>query len=264
MITLQELISRGRFIFQGASKRLEVFKLIDGKLSTKEIAIKVGRSHSSVLNDIKKLKDMELIREKTVNGQILKKDRSTVFEKNPMVRHVPYTYFSNVTNTAVFLKEKKKRKEKLPKPRKLHIPNENEILDICKHGEDQLYEFKSPGVDTQKITKEIAAFLHTKDGGIIFYGIDNDGSIIGSDIKRQDFDQKIQNSIRNSISPSPTIEIKEKKVIGYPIILIVIPPWDRKTLYQYKDGRYYIRKGTNVFALKPNEIKKLARGEYII
>ncbi|RLI19176.1 hypothetical protein DRO49_01025 [Candidatus Bathyarchaeota archaeon] len=264
MITLQELISRGRFIFQGAPKRLEIFKLIDGKRSAKEIAIKVGRSHSSVLNDIKKLKDMELIKEKIVNGKILKKDGSTVFEKNPIIRHVPYTYFSDVANTTIFLKEEKRKKEKPPKYRRLHIPNEKMILDICKHGEDQLYEFKSPGIDTQKITKEIAAFLHTRNGGIIFYGIDDDGSIIGSDIRRQDFDQKIQNSIRNSISPSPTIEIKEKKVIDHSIILIVIPPWDRKTLYQYNDRRYYIRKGTNVFALKPDEIKKLARGEYII
>jgi len=110
MITLQELISRGRFIFQGAPKRLEIFKLIDGKRSAKEIAIKVGRSHSSVLNDIKKLKDMELIKEKIVNGKILKKDGSTVFEKNPIIRHVPYTYFSDVANTTIFLKEEKRKK----------------------------------------------------------------------------------------------------------------------------------------------------------
>jgi len=264
MITLQELISRGRFIFQGAPKRLEVFKLIDGKRSSKEIAIKVGRSHSSVLNDIKKIKDLELIREKIINGQTLKKNGSTVFGKNPIIRHVPYTYFSDVVNTNILLKKEEKKREKMSRQRKVHIPNENEILDICKHGEDQLYEFKSPGTNVEKITKEIAAFLHTKDGGIIFYGVDNDGSIIGSDIRRQDFDQRIQNSIRNTISPSPSVEIKEKKVMGHSILLIVIPPWDRKTLHQYKDRRFYIREGTNVFALKSDEIKKLTKGKYII
>ena len=39
---LQELISRGRFVFSGAPKRLEVFRLINGKRNTKEIAIKIG------------------------------------------------------------------------------------------------------------------------------------------------------------------------------------------------------------------------------
>ncbi len=51
---LQELISRGRFIFSGAPKRLEVFKLINGKRSTKDLARETGRSHNSILNDIKK------------------------------------------------------------------------------------------------------------------------------------------------------------------------------------------------------------------
>ena len=52
---LQELISRGRFLFSGAIKRFEIFKLINGKKSAKEIAIKVDRSFSSVLQDIEKM-----------------------------------------------------------------------------------------------------------------------------------------------------------------------------------------------------------------
>jgi predicted HTH transcriptional regulator len=106
--------------------------------------------------------------------------------------------------------------------------------------------------------------LHTKKGGIIFYGIDDDGVIIGSDVSRQIFDQKLQNSVRNTISPQPNIEIKDKNVLGSKIIMVVIPPWDKVNLYQYtKTEKFYIRKGTNVFALKPEEIKKLSVGEYV-
>ena len=82
-----------------------------------------------------------------------------------------------------------------------------------------------------------------------------------------EFDQRIQNSIRNTITPPPNIEVKDRNVMGSKIILIIIPPWDRKTIYQYTlDNRYYIniRKGTNVFALKPEEIKKLSKGEAIV
>lgn len=158
-----------------------------------------------------------------------------------------------------------KGQAKISRPAIIHVPSENEILDICKQGEDQLHEFKAPGVGADKITKEIAGFLHTKGGGIILYGVEDDGSIIGTDMRRQDLDQKIQNSVRNTISPPPSIEIKEQKVISSVVLMIVVPTWDRKTIYQNTmDGRYYIRRGTNIFALKPDEIKKLSQGVFVV
>ena len=149
--------------------------------------------------------------------------------------------------------------------RATHIPNENEILDICKNHEDQLYEFKAPGVTVDKITREIAGFLHTKGGGVVFYGVDDSGTIIGSDLRRHDLDQRVQNSVRNTLSPQPNVQVVERSVLGSTIVLIVVPSWDRKTIYQYtKDGNYYIRKGTNIFALRPEELSKLHKGEYVV
>jgi len=264
---LQELISRARLIFSNAHKRLEVFKLVNGKKSTKDIARKTGRSLSSMLHDIEKLEDMELIEErKDKEGNVIKKEEAAVYQKVPLIRHIPLSYFQDVAETNKLVRRMSSTtKVKKYRPATIHTPSENEILDICKHGEDQLYEFKASGADTSKITKEIAAFLHTKNGGIIFYGIDDDGTIIGSDMKRQDFDQKIQNSIRNTISPSPNIEIKDRNVMGSKILIVIISAWDRKTIYQYTvDNRYYIRKGTNVFALQPDEIKRLSKGEPIV
>lgn len=266
MADLQELISRGRFIFSGAAKRFEVFKLINGKESTKEISRKTNRSLSAVLHDIKKLKDMELVKEKEdKNRKVIKREEAAVYEKTALIRHVSLSYFEDIAETSRLMNRDPIKKSKSPKQTSIHLPSEKEIFDICKHGEDQLYEFKAPGTEPSKITREIAAFLHTKSGGIIFYGIDDDGTIIGSDLTRQDFDQRIQNSTRNTISPQMNIDIKERNIMGAKVIVIAIPPWDRKTIYQYtKDQRYYIRRGTNVFALQPEEIRKLSRGEYII
>jgi predicted HTH transcriptional regulator len=265
MVDLQELIVRGRMIFDGASRRLEVFELVESK-TAKEISKKTGRSLSAVDQDIEKLKDVELIVEKKDNkGNIIRKNGSTVYEKHPVIRHVPISYFADVADTTKLVKKPTKGQGKTPKPAIIHIPSENEILDICKQGEDQLYEFKAPGVSTDKLTKEIAGFLHAKGGGVIFYGVEDDGSIIGADIRRQDLDQKIQNSVRNTIAPPPSIQVVERKVVGPVVLLIVIPPWDRKAIYQNTmDGRYYIRRGTNIFALKPDEIKKLTKGEYVV
>jgi len=264
---LQELITRGRFIFSGAPKRLEVFQLIDGKRNAKDIAIRTGRKLNAVLNDIKKLKDLELIQPRRDDqGNIVKKDGSTVYEKVPLLKHIPLSYFRDVTKRSYILAQRRiQKRTSVKKITPIRVPSAEEILDICKSGESQIYEFKSPGVDVAKITKEIAAFLNTKNGGLIFYGIDDDGVIIGSDKRRQDFDQMVQNSVRNTISPSPNIEIKERDVLGHKILIIVVPPWDRKNIYMYrKDGRVYIRKGTNVFVATPEELRKLGRAEYVV
>lgn len=266
MVDLQELISRARFIFQNAPRRLQVFKLTNGKRSTKDVARKTGRSMSSVLQDIEKLRDMELIEEKKdKRGNAIKKDRAAVYQKTALIKHVALGYFRDVSQTGRTVTRVSPKRIIGRKLTTIHVPSENEILDICKYGEDQLREFKAPGTATSKITKEIAAFLHTRNGGVILYGIDDDGAVIGSDLRRQRFDQKIQNSIRNTISPQPTIEIKERNVMGSKVIIIVVPPWDRKTIYQYTmDKRYYIRRGTNVFALQPDEIVKLSRRQYVV
>ncbi len=265
MVDLQELITRGRMIFDGASKRLEIFELVNGR-STKEIARKSGRSLSAVDQDIEKLRDMELIQEKKDSeGNVLKKDGSILYEKVPLVKHISLSYFGGLADTSKLVKQASKTRVRASKPTSIHVPSENEILDICKQGEDQLYEFKAPGVSADRVTKEIAGFLHTKGGGIILYGVEDDGSIIGADMRRQDLDQKIQNSVRNTVSPPPSVEIKERKVLGSSVLLVVVPPWDRKTIYQYTmDGRYYIRRGTNIFSVKPEEIKKLSQGVSLV
>jgi len=265
MMDLQELISRARFIFSGAPKRFEAFKLVNGKNSTKDIANKTGRSLSSVLQDLQKLKDLELIQEKRNDNAIIKKDGASIFIKNPLVKHISNSYFSDISDVKKFVKEKITKEGKIKSISPLHIPNEGEILDICKRGEDQHYEFKMPGIKMEDLSEEIAAFLHTKSGGFIFYGIDDSGTILGSDCIRQEFDQRIQNSIRNTITPHPNIEIHDKDVMGTKIILIMVPPWDKKSIYQFtKKQRYLIRKGTNKFALSPDELRKISKGEYVI
>jgi len=266
MTQLQELITRARFLLSTAPKRQEVFKLINGKRTAKDIAIKIGRAVTNVLNDIEKLKDYELIVEKrNSKGTIEKRDGSSIYEKASLIKHVSLSYFQEVSKTNKITTKNHHKKVSSRRLSPIRIPSEKEILDISKEGENQIYEFKQPGTATQKITKEIAAFLHTKNGGILFYGIDDDGIIIGSDMKRQEFDQKLHNSIRNTLSYQPNIEIKERNIMGSKILIVAIPPWNRETLYQNtKTEKYYIRKGTNVFALKSEEIKKLSRGEYVV
>jgi len=261
------LIARGRLVFQGAHKRFDVFELVNGKISARDIARKTGRPFTSVLRDLQKMKDMGLVNIRTdAENSIVKSSGSMVYEKDPLLRHIPKTYFKDPVRAKKrfgkkikSLKKQARRSALAP----LTVPSVTEILNICKTGEDQPYEFKSAGVDTDKLTREIGAFANIKTGGIIFYGIDDDGTISGSDKHRQKMDQSIQNSVRNTISPPINIRIREKDLLGHKILLIIIPPWNRKDVYHYK-GRVLIRKGTNVFTGKPDESRKLHRGIFVV
>jgi predicted HTH transcriptional regulator len=260
---LQELISRGRFIFAGAGERLQVYKLVDGRKTARDLA-RVSRRHvNNVHRDLRALADIGLIQEKQKEGQVAKNDGFTLYEKTPLARTVPVSYFTGPTKLRKPVNPIGSSKGKAKRPQSLPLPSENEALDMCKKGEDQTLEFKAAGTETRKITKEIAAMLNTRNGGIIFYGVEDDGTIQGSDVKRQKLDQPLQNSVKNSIAPAATVGLKVISVLGIEILAILVPPWNRKDVYQF-DEKVLIRKGTNVFAAKPEELKKLHKGEYVI
>jgi len=262
---LQEHISRGRFTFSRAPQRLQVFTCVNGKLSAKAIARKAKRSLSNTLRDLQTLRDMGLIdQRRDKSGSILKADGSVVYEKVPLARQIPVSYFTDSSKPSMRPGKpaSKQALTRSTRARPLAFPNETETLDICRRGEDQIHEFKAPGVEINKITREIAAFLHTRDGGVILFGVDDDGTIVGAGTSRQKFDQSIQNSVRNTVSPSATVAVRSVTVLGTEIIVIGIPPWNRKDVY-YFEHRALVRRGTNVFMAKPEEIKRLHRGEYI-
>ena len=265
---LQELVSRARLLFDGSPQRLKTFQLVNGRRSTREIAKKTRRQVTNVLNDIAKMKAMELIEpKKNSDDQPIIKDNSVLYTKNPLIEFLPPNLYSNYPESQKKLYSGNTRsiKNNIRKTRvaQLPFPTETEILDICRSGEDQAFEFKSQGTDVQKLTKEIAAFANTRSGGFILYGVADDGSIHGTEVSRQRLDQPLQNSVRNSIAPSLVIKLQAAKVMGYEILVIGVPPWNRRDVYQI-NGVIYVRKGTNVFSAKPEEVRKLHNGEYVI
>jgi DNA-binding transcriptional ArsR family regulator len=264
-MNLQELVARARIIFKGAPKRREVYNLVNSKNSAKDISKKIGKSLSATLQDLQKMRDLEIIiLKKDDNKKIIKKDNSFVYEKTPLLKHLKKSYFSEPEKIAK-VKPKKDNSSKIGHSyfTMIQTPSNEQIIDVCRSGEDQLHEFKKAGTAMEKLSKEIAAFANTKMGGIIFYGVDDDGTIENSDLSRQKFDQSIQNSIKNTIDPTPAIKIIEKDILGYKIILILIPPWNKKEVHHFQDN-IYIRRGTNTFKTKIDETKKLHQGEYVI
>jgi len=210
------------------------------------------------------MRDLELISPRQNNdGSLMKRENSTVYERTPLLKHLSMSYFKEPENLVRKKPQGGSKKSKVRGLSAIPTPSIKDTLDICSSGEDQLYEFKMAGTAADKLAKEICAFANTKMGGIIFYGVEDDGSIVGADMSRQSFDQKIQNSIKHNVTPTPAIKLVTQDVLGYRIILIVVPPWSRRGVHHFQDS-VYIRRGTNVFRTKTDETRKLHDGEYVI
>lgn len=270
MLSLHEILSRGRFIFSKSTERLRSYELVNGKRSVKEIAKIINRRENNVYRDLQKPLNMGLIRPVVGKaGDALKKERSPVYEKDPVAAEIPSDYFTNpefalpAAGIVVPVKSGKSALEqKGPRPL-LDFPSGGQVADISKKGEDQTFEFKRQGTEPRTVIREVGAMLNTSMGGIILYGIADDGTIEGAGITRQDLDPALQNSARNTISPPPVIELMAVDVMGTEIIAVRVPPWNRHDVYEY-EGRVTIRKGTAVFRATPDESKRLHEGKYVV
>jgi predicted HTH transcriptional regulator len=243
-----------------------LFTLVDGRRTAKELAAMTRRQVTNVHRDLRNLSDLGLIEEKIKAGKPITKDGFTLYEKTALARTVPISYFtkpSRIPSRQSSRTPLSKKQPRTSKRKSLPMPSENDVLDMCKQGEDQNVEFKAAGTDVRKVVREVSAMLNTRDGGFIFYGVDDDGTIQGTDVSRQKFDQPLQNSIKSSIAPAAVISLKSIRVMGSELLVVIVPPWNRKDVYQF-DEKVLIRKGTNVFGVKPEELKKLHRGETVI
>ena len=262
---LQELITRGRFVMGNAPARQEVFRLVNGRRTARDIAAETKRPMNAVSNDLRTLLDAELVRPRTgPSGAGVQKDGAAVLEKVPLARTVKLSLFQGTSKRPSEASPPRKAaaSRKQARAKAVPVPTEGELLEICSSGEDQLNEFKGQGTEARKIAKEVAAMLTTKDGGLILYGVDDDGTIQGSDLSRAKLDQSVQNAVRNSIRPAPHVTLHTVRALVSDVIVIGVPPWNRVEVFQY-EGRVYTRKGTNVFEVTTDEASKLHRGEYI-
>lgn len=121
-----------------------------------------------------------------------------------------------------------------------------EFNDILEKGENSYIEFKRKVSTFEKIAKEVIAFANTK-GGMILFGIDDDGKIYGVESEKAEIDL-IEESCRIYCNPpvTPRIEIFHHK--GKDIIIAAIPESIEKPHFLFegnlkftKDAKVYVR-----------------------
>lgn len=140
----------------------------------------------------------------------------------------------------------------------------NELLYLRQERENEKLDYKRDFyTQSKEFAKDVSAFANTK-GGYILLGIDEEtNSICGiSDtIGNQKIEDWISNIVHSTLSDSIKYQVKfiplsDEEETKY-IAILFIEESESKPIYVIIDNKAipYIRKGTSVFAAKPNDIK---------
>ncbi len=127
-------------------------------------------------------------------------------------------------------------------------------------GEKPGYDFKERMTDrTENITKEICAMANLPGGGVLLFGISDDGEIVG--IPADDMDKiklRITNSTRNLCDPIPYFAFTSVAIPDEPELVILVCQIDelkRKPCLVHH--RAYIRSGPSAQPADAEEIRKM-------
>ena len=134
--------------------------------------------------------------------------------------------------------------------------NELIISELITQGENSSIEFKSEKVRPESVAREMAAFANT-NGGTLFIGIEDDGTITGLSTDRLfNMDEWISNIARNNIIPSVSPMFRIEEFENKQIAVIEIAKGISKP-YQTIDGKYWIRVGSTNRSATKEELSRL-------
>src|SRR3954470_11028469 len=116
-----------------------------------------------------------------------------------------------------------------------------ELLRLIRGGEDTFLELKVKLSNTEKIAQEIVALANT-EGGVIVFGVNDQLRVEGVD-DPEGVQQELVRICREEVDP-PLVPLIDRIAFdnGRRIVALDIEP--RRRPYRTRDGRYYIRIGS--------------------
>jgi ATP-dependent DNA helicase RecG len=129
-----------------------------------------------------------------------------------------------------------------------------ELMRLIRGGEDSYLELKVKLSNTEKITQEIVALANT-DGGVIIFGVNDQLRVEGVDDSESVQDELVR-ICREEITP-PLVPLIDRVSFdnGRRIVALEIDP--KRRPYRTKDGRYYIRVGSEKRETTREELSSL-------
>ena len=119
--------------------------------------------------------------------------------------------------------------------------------------ESELIEFKKTSSELKEAVFAIAAMLNKHGKGKVYFGIKNDGSVIGQDIGENTI-RKISQTIADNIEPKVFPKITRQKIDGKTCITV---EFSGSMMPYFAYGRAYMRVGDENKQLTAPELEKL-------
>ncbi len=139
--------------------------------------------------------------------------------------------------------------------------NIHDVKRLIDEGEGFELEFKRKVSTAQKIAKTLSSFANTK-GGIVLFGVDDDGTIIGIESEKSELDL-IDQSARILCEPAVEMEVKIIPHKRRDVIVIFVEESSDKPHYVKDDdgeSKVFIRVNDNT-VIASKEVVKVLRDE---
>lgn len=121
--------------------------------------------------------------------------------------------------------------------------------------ENEFQEFKESLSQLDKGLKSLSAMLNRNGKGTIYFGVDDNGNVIGGIQKGKKTFEDIRNKVKNLIDPSVTISIKSLKDENNNVYIKL---YAEGTDIPYSfDGRYFIRNVSSDEKVENNLLRKM-------
>jgi len=129
------------------------------------------------------------------------------------------------------------------------------IKQLIDKGESESLEFKTSLAELDRGIQELASMANTK-GGMVLFGIKDDGEIIGVDVNQKAL-EKISNKVTYNIDPVIYTEIQTAELDRKKIILISIPKGENPPYLAF--DKPYKRVGPATHKMKQTEYEKMLK-----
>jgi len=141
-----------------------------------------------------------------------------------------------------------------------------ELIELISRGEDSRTQFKREPIGTKDLAEEMVAFANDA-GGVILFGVDDDGQIIGlseQDVRaiNSQLSDAANDKVRPSIYPKTEIHrIGERNCI----VLVVSVPEGVSKPYSDKSGAYWVKSGADKRRITAREeIQRMLQASMLI
>lgn len=133
-----------------------------------------------------------------------------------------------------------------------------DLLSEISRGEGQHREFKRLVDNPESVAGEIVAFANS-DGGVIYFGVEDDGSIVGLQNVESVF-QTLTHICRDRCVPPISPVLQQHTVEGVDLIVLQVKPeLNRQKPYRTAGGRFYIRVGKDKQDATGRELIRIAQ-----